>query len=58
MEIISTIIIGAIAGWLGSLIFKGTGLGLNISVAIFKEHGFQMFVEKLEVGTMIKVKIR
>ena len=37
---------------------KGTGLGLNISVAIFKEHGFQMFVEKLEVGTMIKVKIR
>lgn len=37
---------------------KGTGLGLNISVAIFKEHGFQMFVKKLEVGTMIKVKIR
>ena len=37
---------------------KGTGLGLNISVAIFKEHGFQMSVEKLDVGTMIKVKIR
>jgi uncharacterized membrane protein YeaQ/YmgE (transglycosylase-associated protein family) len=28
MEIISKIITGAIAGWLGSLIFKGTGLGL------------------------------
>ena len=37
---------------------KGTGLGLNISVAIFKEHGFQMSVVKLDVGTMIKVKIR
>jgi len=37
---------------------KGTGLGLNISVAIFKEHGFQMSVEKLDKGTMIKVKIR
>ena len=37
---------------------KGTGLGLNISVAIFKEHGFHMSVEKLDVGTMIKVKIR
>ena len=36
MEIISTIIIGAIAGWLGSLIFKGTGLGLfgNIIIGI------------------------
>ena len=37
---------------------KGTGLGLNISVAIFKEHGFHMCVEKLDVGTMIKVRIR
>ena len=37
---------------------KGTGLGLNISVAIFKEHGFQMSVKKLGEGTMIKVKIR
>lgn len=36
MEIISTIITGAIAGWLGSLIFKGTGLGLfgNIIIGI------------------------
>lgn len=37
---------------------KGSGLGLNISVAIFKEHGFQMSVSKLEVGTMIKIQIR
>ena len=37
---------------------KGSGLGLNISVAIFKEHGFKMSVNKLEVGTMIKLKIR
>ena len=36
---------------------KGSGLGLNISVAIFKEHGFQMSVKKLEVGTMITIKI-
>lgn len=36
MEIISTIIIGAIAGWLGSLIFKETSLGLfgNIIIGI------------------------
>ena len=36
MEIISTIIIGAIAGWLGSTIFRGSSLGLfgNIVVGI------------------------
>ncbi len=36
MEIIGTIIIGGIAGWLGSLIYKGSGLGLfwNIVVGI------------------------
>ena len=36
MEILWTIIIGAIAGWLGSVIFKGSGLGLigNIIVGI------------------------
>lgn len=36
MEIIVTLLIGAIAGWLGSQIFKGGGLGLigNIVVGI------------------------
>lgn len=36
MGIIATIIIGAIAGWLGSLIYKGTSLGLlgNIIVGV------------------------
>jgi len=36
MEIISTLIIGAIAGWLGSVLYKGSGLGLlwNIVVGI------------------------
>ncbi len=36
MEIVVTLIIGAAAGWLGSMIFKGSGLGLigNIVVGI------------------------
>lgn len=36
MEIIVSLIIGAIAGWLGSIIFKGSGLGLlwNIIIGI------------------------
>ena len=36
MEILTTIIIGAIAGWLGSMIFKGSSLGIvgNIIVGI------------------------
>lgn len=36
MEIIGTLIIGAIAGWLGSTIYRGGGLGLigNIIVGI------------------------
>lgn len=36
MEIIGTLIIGAIAGWLGSIIYRGSGLGLigNIIVGI------------------------
>lgn len=36
MEILITIIIGAVAGWLGSQIFKGSSLGLlgNIVIGI------------------------
>lgn len=36
MDILWTLIIGAVAGWLGSVIFKGSGLGLigNIIVGI------------------------
>jgi uncharacterized membrane protein YeaQ/YmgE (transglycosylase-associated protein family) len=36
MEILVTLIIGAAAGWLGSTIYKGSGLGLigNIIVGI------------------------
>ena len=36
MEILVTLLIGAAAGWLGSLIYKGSGLGLlgNIIVGI------------------------
>ncbi|MDX9902697.1 MAG: GlsB/YeaQ/YmgE family stress response membrane protein [Bacteroidales bacterium] len=36
MEIIVSLLIGAAAGWLGSVIFKGSGLGLlgNIIVGI------------------------
>lgn len=36
---------------------SGTGLGLNICVAILKEHGFDVSCEKNEVGTKIMIKI-
>jgi signal transduction histidine kinase len=35
----------------------GTGLGLNICVAILKEHGFNILCEKTETGTKLKIKI-
>ena len=36
MEIVVSLLIGAVAGWLGSVIYKGSGLGLlgNIIVGI------------------------
>lgn len=38
---------------------SGTGLGLNICIAILKEHGFSITAEKLaEGGTKLKIKIR
>jgi signal transduction histidine kinase len=33
----------------------GSGLGLNICTAIMEEHGFKIEVEKLEIGTKIKL---
>ena len=35
----------------------GTGLGLNICVAILKEHGFDITCEKNDIGTKMKIKI-
>ena len=34
------------------------GLGLNISIAILKEHGFDLECEKNEIGTKMKIKIK
>jgi signal transduction histidine kinase len=36
----------------------GTGLGLNICVAILEEHGFNITCEKNETGTKMKIKIK
>lgn len=36
----------------------GTGLGLNISIAILSEHNFLVEAEKLDIGTKIKIKIK
>jgi len=36
----------------------GTGLGLNICVAILEEHGFQITCEKNDIGTKMKIKIK
>lgn len=37
---------------------QGSGLGLNICMAIFKEHGFTMTAEKLEQGTRLKINLK
>lgn len=36
---------------------SGTGLGLNICVAILQEHGFSVSCEKNDVGTKMKIKL-
>lgn len=37
---------------------SGTGLGLSICTAIMTEHGFSVSCEKLQQGTLLKVKVR
>ena len=37
---------------------SGTGLGLNICVAILEEHGFKITCEKNETGTKMRIKIK
>jgi PAS domain S-box-containing protein len=37
---------------------SGSGLGLNICVAILKEHGFYITCEKNEIGTKMKIKVK
>lgn len=46
MGILATLVIGALAGWLGSVLYKGSGLGLigNIVVGILGSFvGFWLF---------------
>lgn len=33
-EIITLIVVGALAGWLGSLLFKGKGMGLVVNFIV------------------------
>jgi len=37
---------------------KGSGLGLGICIAILREHGFDVSCEKLEEGSMLKIKLK
>ena len=37
---------------------SGSGLGLNICIAILTEHGFTVSCEKNKIGTKIKIKIK
>ena len=37
---------------------KGSGLGLNICLAILNEHGFSVHAEKQSNGTKVLIKIK
>lgn len=52
MNIIGTLLIGALAGWLGSVIYKGSGLGLlwNIIVGIVGSFVGYWLLGKLSVS--------
>ena len=36
----------------------GSGLGLNICIAILKEHGFEISAEKVNPGTKLRIKLK
>ena len=52
MEILVTLLIGALAGWLGSMIYKGSGLGLlgNIIVGIAGSFVGYWLLGKLDIN--------
>lgn len=52
MELVVTLVIGAIAGWLGSMIYKGSGLGLigNMVVGIIGSFVGSWVLAKLGVS--------
>lgn len=37
---------------------SGTGLGLSICVSILKEHGFTMAADRINSGTIVKIKLK
>ncbi len=51
MEFIITLIIGGAAGWLGSIIYKGSGLGIlgNIAVGILGSYVGYWLLGKLDI---------